>query len=204
MKAQLDKEVANDAEMYDKMVCWCETNDKEKTKAIADADASMVDLEADIQSMAAKDGELSVKIDALKKELAEKKASLQKATELREKEAAEFNAEEKETIQAVTMLKNAITILGKHNAGLLQMSPAVQEAMGSTMRWAALKHEEMLAMSFERSSLRGNAPRKSMASLLAVAAKSGQAEDAASAQVDAKLLKDLQTGHPASVDVPLE
>ena len=29
-------------------------------------------------------------------------------------------------------------------------------------------------------------------------------QDAASAQVDAKLLKDLQTGHPASVDVPLE
>jgi hypothetical protein len=25
--------------MYDKMVCWCETNEKEKTKAIADAEA---------------------------------------------------------------------------------------------------------------------------------------------------------------------
>merc|ERR1719450_1864040 len=33
MKAEHEKE----AELYDKMVCWCETNEKEKTKAIADA-----------------------------------------------------------------------------------------------------------------------------------------------------------------------
>merc|ERR1719498_1089915 len=50
MKSQLEKEVSNDAELYDKMVCWCETNDKEKTKAIADADASLNDLESDIQT----------------------------------------------------------------------------------------------------------------------------------------------------------
>jgi len=95
MKAQLDKEVAGDAEMYDKMVCWCETNDKEKTKAITDADASMSDLESDIQAAAARNGELEVKIAAMKKELAEKKKSLSTATSLREKEHGEFNAEEK-------------------------------------------------------------------------------------------------------------
>merc|ERR1740130_2086090 len=84
MKAQLDKEVAGDAEAYDKMVCWCETNDKEKTKAIADADAAMIDLESDIQAAAARDGELGTKIAAMKKEIAEKKKSLAKATSLRE------------------------------------------------------------------------------------------------------------------------
>merc|ERR1740117_1782582 len=75
MKAQLDKEVAGDAEAYDKMVCWCETNDKEKTKAIADADASMSDLESDIQAAAARNGELEVKIAAMKKEITEKTES---------------------------------------------------------------------------------------------------------------------------------
>merc|ERR550539_2341128 len=35
MKAELEAEANNEAEMYDKMVCWCETNEKEKTKAIA-------------------------------------------------------------------------------------------------------------------------------------------------------------------------
>merc|ERR1719486_837317 len=69
MKGQLEKEVANDAELYDKMVCWCETGDKEKTKA--DADASMNDLSSDIKARAARNGELEVKIDAKKSELAE-------------------------------------------------------------------------------------------------------------------------------------
>merc|ERR1719421_204042 len=62
MKSQLEKEVSGDAELYDKMVCWCETNDKEKTKAIADAEATMNDLETDIQARAAREGELETKI----------------------------------------------------------------------------------------------------------------------------------------------
>jgi hypothetical protein len=206
MKAQLDKEVAGDAEAYDKMVCWCETNDKEKTKAIADADTSMSDLQADIESMAARDGQLSTQIAALKEELAEKKAALKKATAIREKEYAEFNAGERETIQAVTMLKNAITILGKHHAGLLQMTPAMQESMGTVLRWVALKHEEMLEMGVEHSALRGHeSKRASMASLLAVASNAGQAKDAASAVFDQKLLKALQEGRQNTLsELPLE
>merc|ERR1719379_2329137 len=30
MKTELEKEAANDEEIYDKMVCWCETSEKEK------------------------------------------------------------------------------------------------------------------------------------------------------------------------------
>jgi len=200
MKAQLDKEVAGDAEAYDKMVCWCETNDKEKTKAIADADAAMIDLESDIQAAAARNGQLEVKIAAMKKEIAHNKKSLSTATALREKEHGEFNAGEKETIQAVTMLKNAVLILGKHNAGLIQMTPAVEESMGAALRWVALKHEELLELGVEHNALRGSpvAPA-SVASLLSVA--TGKATDSA---LDAKLLKALSGAHPSTVEVPLE
>ena len=31
MKAQLEKEAEDDQEIYDKMACWCTTNDKDKT-----------------------------------------------------------------------------------------------------------------------------------------------------------------------------
>ena len=34
---QLEKEGEEDEEIYDQLACWCETNDKDKTKAIADA-----------------------------------------------------------------------------------------------------------------------------------------------------------------------
>merc|ERR1719230_2182912 len=70
MKAQLEKEVSGDAELYDKMVCWCETNDKEKTKAIADADTSMNELQSDIEARSAREGQLSTNIAAMKEELA--------------------------------------------------------------------------------------------------------------------------------------
>jgi chromosome segregation ATPase len=206
MKAQLEKEVSGDAELYDKMVCWCETNDKEKTKAIADADTSLNDLQADIESRAAREGQLGTKIAALKEELAQKKAALKKATEIREKERAEFYAEENEAVQAVTMLKNAIQILSKHHAGLIQMTPALQESMNSALRWAALKHEEMLEMNIEPSALRGHdSNRASMASLLAVASSAGQAKDAASAALDERMLTALQgSSRNARADVPLE
>merc|ERR1712113_5244 len=76
MQDELEKEAANDSEMYDKMVCWCETNEKEKTKAIADAEALAKELEAEIQERAAKFGEDATEIDRLKKQIADDTASL--------------------------------------------------------------------------------------------------------------------------------
>jgi formiminotetrahydrofolate cyclodeaminase len=38
MTKQLEKEAEEDQEIYDKLACWCTTNDKEKTKAIAEAE----------------------------------------------------------------------------------------------------------------------------------------------------------------------
>ena len=38
-------------------VCWCETNEKEKKKAIADAEATDKELSAEIEERAAKFGE---------------------------------------------------------------------------------------------------------------------------------------------------
>merc|ERR1719506_1318911 len=60
MLKQLEKEAEEDEEIYDKMVCWCETNDKEKTKAIEDAKAKDIDLVAEIEERAARKAELTV------------------------------------------------------------------------------------------------------------------------------------------------
>merc|ERR1719441_41096 len=51
MLKQLEKEAEEDEEIYDKMACWCETNDKEKTKAIADAEARIEDLTTKIEEL---------------------------------------------------------------------------------------------------------------------------------------------------------
>jgi len=116
MKAQLEEEAAKESEMYDKMVCWCETMEKEKTKAIKDADAKDKELSAEIESRAAALGEATETMRALKEQIAEDEETLKKATAIREKAAAEFMEEEKDLVQAITNLKNAIRILSKHNA----------------------------------------------------------------------------------------
>merc|ERR1719469_735787 len=53
MLKQLEKEGEQDEEIYDQLACWCETNDKEKTKAIADAEASIEDLTTKIEELTA-------------------------------------------------------------------------------------------------------------------------------------------------------
>ena len=94
MSAQLEKEGEEDEEVYDTMVCWCETNDKEKTKAIADAESHITMLTALIEELTANSARLSAEINTLQKEVAENSGALDKATALREKELAEFTASE--------------------------------------------------------------------------------------------------------------
>merc|ERR1719171_2061673 len=62
MKSELEKEAEKDQELYDQMVCWCETTEKEKTKAIADADAKDKDLVSEIEERSARHGVLSTEI----------------------------------------------------------------------------------------------------------------------------------------------
>jgi len=178
MKAQLDKEAATDSESYDKMVCWCETNEKAKTKAIEDAEAKIEELMAEVEMRAARDGESSAKIAQMKKDIAKQKEALATAISIREKERAAFRDDESETVQALTMLKNAIQVLSKHNSGFVQLSPAVQQSLTAALQWTALKHEEMQQLRNERGlpALDGSPNAPTATSLLALAEKSlGQA-----------------------------
>merc|ERR1719310_312758 len=96
MLVQLEKEAEEDAEIYDNMVCWCTTNDKDKVKSIDDAEAKIEDLEA---------------------EIAKNEAALAKAKSMREKELAEFGKMEADTLGSIDALGNAIKVLSKHHPG---------------------------------------------------------------------------------------
>ena len=100
-----------DEEIYDKMACWCETNDKEKTKSIADAEAKIEDLTTKIEEYTAASARLGTEIKNLEKEVAANQEALDKATAIREKQLAEFNAEEKDLLQSISALKSAVVVL---------------------------------------------------------------------------------------------
>merc|ERR1719333_1467653 len=93
MLATMEKEQEEDEEIYNKVACWCETNDREKTKAIADAEAKIADLTVKIEELTAASARLNTEIKNLEKEVAANQEALDQATAIREKQLAEFNAE---------------------------------------------------------------------------------------------------------------
>merc|ERR1719502_208611 len=129
MVAQLEKEAEEDEEVYESMGCWCETNDKIKTKAIADAEAKIESLVSFIENFAANTARLTVEISNLEKEVAKNSDALDKATALRTKELAEFNAEEKEALQTISSVKSAVIALSKHHEASLIQQETTSDAM---------------------------------------------------------------------------
>ncbi|CAK0860487.1 unnamed protein product [Prorocentrum cordatum] len=99
------------------MACWCETNDKEKTKSIKEAEARIAALEVKIEEDTAASARLATEIKNTEQEVSKNQESLDQATAIREKELAEFNAEEKEMLEAISALKAAVTVLSKHHGG---------------------------------------------------------------------------------------
>jgi len=126
MQAQLAKEAEADEDMNDKMGCWCDTNEKEKTHALAVNNQQVTDLSAAIEEFTAKGASLKTDLEELAKQVAASTASLDESTALREKEAGEFHAMEKDAIVNMESLKGALMVLGKVHgeASLAQLDKA--------------------------------------------------------------------------------
>jgi len=145
MLKQLEKEAEEDEEIYDKMACWCETNDKEKTKSIAEAETRIEDLTTKIEELTATSARLNTEIKNLEKEVAQNQDSLAKATALREKQLAEFNAEEKDLLESISALKAAITVLSKHHGeALVQVPRSHTLGIAATLQFQMSKHASLL------------------------------------------------------------
>merc|ERR550514_849178 len=126
MQKELEKEAEEDEVIYEKIVCWCNTNDKEKTKSIKEAEDRIAALTTSIEEGTGASARLNTEIANLNKEIAANQNALDKAQAMRTKDLAEFNAEEKDLLQSISSLKAAITVLSKHHGGasLLQFSQA--------------------------------------------------------------------------------
>merc|ERR1719156_338481 len=150
MITQMEKEAEEDEETYEQMGCWCETNDKLKTKSIADAEQSISDLTVAIEGFTATSARLNTEIPALESEVAKNEEALEKATAMRKKELAEFNAEEKESLQTIASLKSAVVALSKHHeaASFLQEGTTAatmqQMKMWSSVKQRLHKHQDVI------------------------------------------------------------
>jgi len=157
MLKQLEKEAAEDEEIYDKMACWCETNDKEKTKSIAEAEARIEDLTTKIEELTANSARLNTEIKNLEKEVSRNQEALDKATAIRQKQLAEFNAEEKDLLESISALKAAITVLAKHHNSLIQVPHSHLLSVAATLQHEMQKHAPLLQGVLTRSERRAAA-----------------------------------------------
>jgi chaperonin cofactor prefoldin len=134
MLKQLEKEAEEDEEVYEALSCWCETNDKAKTKAIADAETHIKNLQTKIEQLTANSARLNTEIEGLNKEVEANQKALADATSMREKQLKEFNAEEADALNSIELLGSAIETLSKHNAASL-----IQTSVDTIQK--TLKHE---------------------------------------------------------------
>jgi len=116
MQKDLEAEDKKDEENYDKLTCWCETNNKEKTQSIDDAEVAITSAEAEIESRTAR-------AERLKKDIAEHEASAAKILESLDSSSAQRDKEGKanqasiiDYTKNIQMLKGAIVVLKKHQA----------------------------------------------------------------------------------------
>merc|ERR1719389_461701 len=146
----LETEAKEDEETYDAMMCWCETNDKGKTKAIADGESSIAELEAAIQSYTALSSKLNTEIGTLEKEVADNTEALEKATAVRKKELSEFNAEESSSLATISSLKGAVGALAKHqSAASFLQAESTDQGMDlltkmTNLKFSVQKHQDAI------------------------------------------------------------
>jgi hypothetical protein len=150
MSTQLGKEQKEDTEAYEKMSCWCETNEKEKNAAVAAAKKSIDDLTAAIETGTAKSAELKSTLVKLDKSVKKNTEALKSATGLREKEAEEFGEEETDLSSSLESATAAVDALSKTQGvnGFLQgaNSPESLLQIKAGVRAALFRGTEHLSM----------------------------------------------------------
>jgi len=146
ISSELEAEAKADEEAYELQMCWCESNDKEKTAAISQAEKDIDTFKATIEEKSALSQKLRTDLETLKSELAKNDKALSEATEIRDKELAEFNQQDKDAIKAIGGLKGAIVTLSKHNAASLSQE-AFLEVQSQIRHHVGRSHKGQLVLS---------------------------------------------------------
>jgi len=141
MQTRLTEEAKTDEEIYEKMSCFCEVTEKEKKASIAAAEATIDESTAAIEENSALSAQLKTEIENLKAEMEKAEDAIQDATGLREEEKAAFEEENKELLETIAALTQALEVLGKHQS-LLE----VRRQLQSLKRIKSLEMQRIAAL----------------------------------------------------------
>merc|ERR1719506_115225 len=113
---------------YDEYSEWCEDRSTKLGFEIKTGKANKAELEATIAEESSSIAKLETKIEELSNDIKTDESDLDAATKIREKENADFKAEESELLEVISMLERATAILtremAKSGASMLQLKSA--------------------------------------------------------------------------------
>jgi len=117
LEAKIVKDGEAEQAAYEEFVDWCQNGAKDKEWEIKTAKAEIEELKATISSSGASIEEHTAKIEEVAASISTDEKDLQAATEIREKEHADFAGSEGELVDALDTLDRAIAIIEKSMRG---------------------------------------------------------------------------------------
>merc|ERR1740138_950893 len=128
LQAKVIKEGEDAQKEYDEYAEWCEDRSTQLGFEIKTGKAEVAELKATIEQETAASAALETKIEELSDDIKTDEADLDAATKIRNQEAADFAAEEKELTEVISMLERATSILekemAKSGAAMVQLKTA--------------------------------------------------------------------------------
>jgi len=113
MKKEVEAEGEAEKELFEKFMCYCKNNDGALAKQAADAAAQGEEMRAKVDSETSEKKQVDQDLSQAKKDRADAKGDLAKATKLREKEHKEYMAENADAEANLAATGKAITALEK-------------------------------------------------------------------------------------------
>merc|ERR1719456_1558111 len=143
LQAKILKEGAAAQKVYEEFAEYCEDTSKDLGFEIKTGKSEVADLQATIDAETGKINALEAKIEETAAGIAVDEKDLKAATEIREKEAADFAATEADLSETIDVLERAIAILEREmakGASMLQLKSAgsVVEALKVLVSGSAL------------------------------------------------------------------
>jgi len=125
MQNKIKAEGEKEQELFDKFMCYCENADTTLGKSIEEAKNKIPQVQSQLEEAIALKAQLEEEIAKHKQDREDAKSAMAKATEIREKEAAEFAKESGEMKSNLDAMTKAIAAIEKGmSGGFLQTSAA--------------------------------------------------------------------------------
>merc|ERR1719399_1164433 len=144
MQKEVEAEGETEKELFEKFMCYCKGNNESLKKQAADATAAADELTAKVESETGEKKQVDQDLATAKKDRADAKADLSKATKLREKEAAAYAESSSDAKTNLEATGKAIVALEKGmGASFLQ---SAQAAVLKNMNFDSLDIEDKEVM----------------------------------------------------------